>query len=104
PGLAYIEEGDADHQIGEEEDALHEGKGAVAMQRAANIRSGAGMAIEEHILPRDQHIVEDDERVDLVEPARDRIFLERPAPGEAAAADMLHAGRAHQRDEADGII
>ena len=48
--------------------------------------------IEQHVLPGDQHVVEDDKRIDLVEAVGERIVLGRGAAGEAGAADVLQPG------------
>ena len=59
-GLLRVEEGDADHQVGHPLDPLHEGKRAVAVEGGADVAGGAGVAVEEHVLPRDLDVVEDD--------------------------------------------
>jgi hypothetical protein len=55
------------------------------------------MPIEQHVLPGDQHVIEDDERIDLVEAVGERIVLDRSSAGEAGAADELQAWRAATR-------
>ena len=60
--------------------------------------------IEEHVLPGDQHVVEDHQGVDLVEPAGERIVARRRAAGETGAADVLDARRVHLDDAAKRIF
>ncbi len=103
-GLAHIEQRGADQHVGEGQVALDEGEGRVAMQRGAHEHRRLRVAMEHHVFPRHQHIVEDDERVDLVEAAGNRIVLQRPAPGETCAADELQAGRTEIADEAHRIV
>ena len=62
------------------------------------------MLIEQHVLPGDQHIVENDESVDLVKPVRQRIVARRRTSREAGAADVLHTRRIHLDDAAKGIF
>ena len=61
------------------------------------------VAVDEHVLPRHQHLVEDEDRVVLVQPAGERV-VERAAHHlgnhlVGRPADQLHPGRAH-RDRA----
>ena len=74
------------------------------MQRGADEGGGARVAVEQHVLPGDQHVVEHDQRVHLVEAVGERIVLGRRAAGEAGAADVLHARPAHVGNEADGVV
>ena len=104
PGLPRIEQRGADHHIGELQDALHEGERRVAVQRRSDEGRRLGMAVEEHVLPGNQHVVEHDQRVDLVEPIGQRIIRRRRAPGKARAADEFEVGRAQIADEADRVI
>ena len=74
------------------------------MQRAADILRGLGVAIEEHVLPGDQDVVQHHQEVDLVELVGERIIGGAVAAGKARARDMLHARRAHPHDAADRVI
>ncbi len=74
------------------------------MQGCADIARRLGVLVEQHVLPRDQHVVEDDQRVDLVEAVGERIVLGRRAAGEAGAADEFEPRRAEIADEADGVV
>jgi hypothetical protein len=103
-GLPRVEEGGADHQVGDVEQAQRVGEGAVAMQRAADEAGRARVAIEQHVVPWDQHVVEDQQGVDLVEAVGERIVGRRAAAGEAGAADMLQTRRVHRADEAHRIV
>jgi hypothetical protein len=47
------------------------------------------MAIEQHILRGDQHVIENDERVDLVEAVSERVILDRGTAGKTGPADEL---------------
>ena len=78
-GLARVEQRCPDHHVGEFEAAQHKGIGAVAVQRCADEARRLGMPIEQHVLPRDQHVIKDDERVDLVEAVGERVILDRGA-------------------------
>jgi hypothetical protein len=62
------------------------------------------MPIEQHVLPRDHHVIEDDERIDLVEAVGERIILDRSAAGKAGAADELQVRRTEVANKADRIV
>ena len=62
-------------------------KRRIAVQRRADEGGRLGMAVEEDVLPGDQDVVEDDQRIDLVEAVGERIVLGRRAAGKARAAD-----------------
>ena len=66
------------------------------------------VGIDEHVLPRHQHVIHDEDRVVLVQPARQRV-VERTAHRRGAllvghAADQLHAGRVGRHDEDHGEV
>jgi hypothetical protein len=93
----------ADHHVGREEHAQHIGEGAVAVQRGAHLLGRDGVAVEEHVLPGDEHVVQHHQRLDLVEARGEGGVLRPAARGEGHAADVLHARRAHLHDAADGV-
>ncbi len=103
-GLLRVPQRRADHHVGRVHQPQHVGEGGVAVQRAADELGGAGVAVEEHVLPRNQHVVEHDQRLHLVEPVGERVVLHAPAPGEARAADVLDPGRPHLDDAADRVV
>src|SRR5262249_36651973 len=94
----------ADHQIGGLQGALDEGEGRIAVQGGANERRRTCVAIEQDVLPGDEDIVQNHERVDLVEAVGQRIIGRVAAAGETGAADVLDAWRIHFDDAADGIF
>jgi hypothetical protein len=102
--LPHVEQCRADHQVGHPQIALHEGKGRVAMQRRTDVAGRPGMPIEQHVLPRDQHMVENDQRIDLVEAVGQRVVGRRGARCESGAADELQIRRTQVTDEADCIL
>ncbi len=74
------------------------------MQRGADEDRGLGVPVEQHVLPRYQHIIEDDERVDLVEPVGQGIVVPRGAARKSRAADELEPGRAEVANEAHRVV
>ncbi len=92
---------DPDEKVSEAQMALHEREHAVAMQRRSDVRGGACVTVEEHVLPGDLDIFEDDHRVDLVEAAGERVVRGGQPSGEARAADVPDTGRGHVGQEAD---
>ena len=103
-GLLGVPQRRADHHVGDIEDAQRIGERRVAMQRPADVLGGLGVAVEEHVLPGDQDIVEHHQEVDLVELVGERIVRGRRAARKARARDVLHAGRAHLDDAADRVV
>ena len=109
-GLAGVEQRGTDHLIRLFQGALHKGKGGIAMQGGPNKACGLGVAIKQNIFPRNQHIVEDDQRVDLVKAIGQRVISRiraRTPPGRAcepAPAQKLKPRRTQIADKADGII
>ena len=87
-GLPDVPQRRADHQICHVEDAQNVGERRIAVQRAADIRSGAGVAVKERVLPRHQHIVEDDQCVDLVKAVGQRVIGGARSAGKTRAAEM----------------
>ena len=67
-----------------------------------------GVAVNQHVLPGDQHVVEHENRVVLVETRRQRIVERRAKRCRdlliGRAAEQFHAGRVHRHDEHDGEI
>ena len=61
------------------------------------------VAVQQHVLPGDQHVVEHEDGVVLVEARRQRIVERRPHHARrhlvGGAAEQLDAGRVHRRDE-----
>ena len=59
--------------------------------------------MQQHVFPRNEHVIEHEDRVVLVEARRQRIIERRAhhARGHLVgrAAEQLHAGRVHRRDE-----
>ncbi len=74
------------------------------MQGGADEHRRLGVAVEQHILPRDQHIVEDDDGIDLVEAVREGVILGRGAAGKAGAADELQPRAAKIANKSNGIV
>ena len=74
------------------------------MQRGADVGGRPRVAVEEHVLPGNLDIVEDHQRVDLVEVVGERVVRRWLAAGEAGAADVLHPRLAHLDDEPDRVI
>ena len=103
--LAHVVQRGADHQVGQAHVALHVRERAVAVQRGADVGRRARVAVEEDVLPRDLDVVEDDQRVDLVEAVRDRI-VGRPARGPRSPVRQMcfMPARAHVDDEADRVL
>ena len=62
------------------------------------------MAVKEHVLPRHQHIVEDDQCIDLVEAVGERVIGGAGSAGKARAAEVLDPRRPHFDDAADRVI
>ena len=77
-----------------DERALHEGESRISVQRLADEGGRAGVLVEEDVLPGDQHIVEDQQRVDLVEPVGQRIVA-RPARGRRSRCGRCASRPAH---------
>ncbi len=67
-----------------------------------------GVAVNQHVLPGDQHVVEHEDRVVLVEARRQRIVERRADLGcdlfVRGAAEKFHPGRVHRHDEHDREI
>ena len=103
-GLARVEQRGADHHVRQLDVALDEGEGAVAVQRGADEAGRLGVAVEQHVVPRDQHVVEDQQRVDFIEAIGERIILDGGAAGEAVAADEFQVRRAQVADEANCVV
>src|SRR5258708_3191456 len=70
------------------------------MQCRPNMHRGPCVLIKQHILPRYQHVVEDQERINLVESIRQRIIGGRSPPGKSSSADNLETWSRHIADEA----
>src|SRR6266403_5845338 len=87
--LPHIPQCRPDHQIGGVEDAQYVREGRIAVQGAADIGGGAGVAVKEYVLPGHQHIIEDDERVDFVKAAGEWVISSAGAAGKARSAKML---------------
>ena len=77
PGLPRVVHRRAEHHVGVAQDALHEGERAVAVQRGADVRGRAGVPVEQHVLPGDEDVVEDDQGIDFVEAVGERVILGR---------------------------
>src|SRR5256885_11507355 len=75
-----------------------------SVQRLAQEMGGPGVAVEQHVLPGNQHVVEDHDGVHFVEAMAQRMVLGRCAGGQARAADEAQAGRAQVADEAYGVF
>ena len=64
-----------------------------------------GVAVDQHVLPGDQHLVQHEDRVVLVEPRGQRVVIGRAEPRRdfliRIAADQLHPRRVHRQDEHD---
>ena len=60
-GLLDVPQGGTDHHVSEMLGALNERERAVAVQGGADERGSTRVAVEKHILPRDFHVVEDDQ-------------------------------------------
>ncbi|CAK9133808.1 unnamed protein product, partial [Ilex paraguariensis] len=103
-GLARVVQGRAYQHVGQLQAALQEGEGRVAVQRLAQEMGGPGVAVEQHVLPGNQHVVEDHDGIHFVEAMAQRMVLGRCAGGQARAADEAQAGRAQVADEAYGVF
>jgi hypothetical protein len=90
--LPRIEQRRTDHQVRGAQDAQHEGEGAVAVQSSADVGRRLRMPVEQHVLPRDQHVIEHHQRINLVEAIGERVVLGRCAAGKAGAADEFQIG------------
>ena len=77
PGLAHVERGNADQEVGEAQDALDEREHAVAVEGRADEARRPRVPVEEDVLPGDLDVVEDDQRVDLVEAVGERVVSRR---------------------------
>src|SRR5580698_8192467 len=88
-GLPSIEQRRTNHHIGELQIALYESEGRIAMQRRAYERGRLGMTVKQYVFPRDQHIIENHQRVDLIEAIAQRVVGRRRAACEARATDEL---------------
>ena len=105
PGLAGVEKGGTDHHVGDLQGPLYEGERGIAVQGGPDETGRPGMPVEQHILPGDQHIVEDDQGIHFVEPVGKRVVpFVAPLSGKAAAADEFQIGRTEVADEADRIV
>ena len=62
------------------------------------------MAVEENVLPGNLDGLEDQQRVELIESARQRVADRGRAAREAGSAEVLEAGSAHSDDEADRLV
>jgi hypothetical protein len=56
------------------------------------------LAVKEHVLPRHQHIVENDQCVDLVKAVGKRVIGRARPPDKARAAEMPDPRRPHPED------
>src|ERR1700689_1914979 len=104
PGLPCVEERRADQHVRHLEIPLDESEGAIAVQRGTDKRRGSGIAIEQHVFPGDEDVVENYQRVDFVEAIREWIIFGWRAAGEASAADKFQSWRSQVADEAQSII
>ena len=66
-GLLGVPQRRADHHVGNVLQPQHVGERRVAVQRGADVLRRAGMAVEEHVLPRDQYVIQHHQHIDLVE-------------------------------------
>ena len=79
-------------------------RGPLADARAdVHVPDQGGVAVQEHALPRNAHVVEHRDRVHLVEARAERMIFDRPRPAEGFAADDLEAGRGDGNHEHDGV-
>ncbi len=63
-----------------------------------------GVPVEEHVVPRDLHVVEDDHGVDLVHPVGERVVLGRSHAPEPGPADVLDVRIPHVGGKAGGVL
>src|SRR5258708_6755205 len=91
-GLTDVEQRSANQHVGKLEIALYESEGRITMQGGADEHGGLGMPIEQHVLPGDQDVVEDDEGVDFVEPIGQRIVVDGSTARKTRTADELEPG------------
>ena len=103
-GLARVQQRRPDQHVRQLQDALDKGKGRIAVQGRMDMARGAGAAQKEHVFPRDQHIVKDDQRLDLVKAVGQRIVTLGPGLRKARAADEFQPRRVLVADKADGVI
>ena len=72
-------------------------------RRRIELHQHFDIAMDEHVFPRNEDIVEDEDRVVLVEPGRERIVEGRAHRGRLhlvrAAAEEFYPGGVHRRDE-----
>src|SRR5215204_6695191 len=66
-GLSCVVHGRAQHHVGVTQNALDEGKRAIAVERGADVRSSARVAVKKDVLPRDVDVIENDQGIDFVE-------------------------------------
>src|SRR5271168_1170899 len=76
-GLTGVEERCTDQHVRYPEVPLHESERRVAMQRGADEGGGSSMPVEQNIFPGNEHVVENDQRIDLIEAVGKRIILGR---------------------------
>ena len=103
-GLAHVEQRRPDQHVGDVLDAQDERHRAVAVQRPADEARRARVLVEQDVVPRDQHVVEDEKRVDLVEAVGERVVPLGLDPGEPGPADVLETGRVHGADETERVL
>ena len=64
--LLYVEQSRPNHHVRIFENALDKCKSRIAVQRRPNKGRCLGMAVEQHVLPGNQDVVEDDQCINLV--------------------------------------
>ena len=74
------------------------------MQSRADEARRLCVAIKQHVFRRDEYIIEDDERIDFVEPVGQRVILGTGVTGKTGPADELQARRAEIANKPHRII
>src|SRR5262245_53603939 len=76
-GLTRVEERDTDQHVSDSLNPLSESERTVPVKCGPNKCRRPGVAVKEHVLPRNLDVVKDQKCVDFVEAVRDRIVIDR---------------------------
>ena len=74
------------------------------MQRRANKGCRLGVLIEQHVFPRNLHVIEDDQRLELIETRRQGVVIEIILRGKSTPTDKAQVRVIEVANESNGIV